>query len=735
MTVQWILVFILCSIASVSSYGNQNVNTTEIKKIHLIFMNHLDVGYDGLGGKERGLVNNVLNKYFQVYFPRAIKLSETLIGLGYRERFIYTTHPWLVQMYVNCPPNLNLSGILLQCPSAKDLQNFYGAVARGDITWHAGPMNMQYEMMDRSLIEFSLQLSDDLDEMFKIQRKYKTVSQRDVPGMSKALLPIFASKGIVAITVGVNPMSAPPGVPDIFNWQYQNKSLIAMWHPGGYPQAPGTGPGKPGGMSKQDCVMFPGFPEVMCFAFRTDNSGPPVNISEILTNYEIARGQFPNAVVQASTFDEFVEAVQPIKSQLPVVTKEIGDTWIQGPGSDPRKIAEMRAYSRLRTQCIEQGPCSVIDKVFYNSSIIMTKLGEHTWGIDSLFDGVNWSNQNFNTQLKEKPINYKVSINSWTEQREFTYLSLETLGDHPLVEAVKKEFSMIKAQKPDLNGYVTASISDVQKCENGFKFQFDKDGCIISLVDPITGTDWASTSNRIGQFIYQTYNQSDFTSFESSYSFNGQPVGIGKFNMSENFNASSQDWPVVLKALYKAKDRSCDFLVNSGVMNSKATTTYGAPRDIWVQYSVDDVKSGVSVVVQWFDKPPTRLPEAIFFSFQPVPQSNDHHWFLHKLDQLIDPLDVVINGSQRHHAIDKGVVYVNKEMKGMEINSVDAAIATVLTSSGSLSTLPLPLTPLKDVTGMSFNLFNNVWDVNWIFWYPYLTEDKDQKFRFNIQFA
>lgn len=33
---------------------------------------------------------------------------------GYVETFKYTTHPWLVKLYLDCPENLTLSGVTLQ---------------------------------------------------------------------------------------------------------------------------------------------------------------------------------------------------------------------------------------------------------------------------------------------------------------------------------------------------------------------------------------------------------------------------------------------------------------------------------------------------------------------------------------------------------------------------------------------------------------------------------------------
>jgi hypothetical protein len=78
-------------------------------------------------------------------------------------------------------------------------------------------------------------------------------------------------------------------------------------------------------------------------------------LQEVLSNYEILREQFPGAKLKASKFEDFVEAVQPIRSQLPVVTKEIGDTWIQGIASDPKKMAMYRSFSQALEECSTAG--------------------------------------------------------------------------------------------------------------------------------------------------------------------------------------------------------------------------------------------------------------------------------------------------------------------------------------------------------------------------------------------
>ena len=80
----------------------------------------------------------------------------------------------------------------LQCPSQSQVKKFIKAVKNGDITWHAGPMNMQMESLDQSLLEFGIRLGDDLDKSFNITRKFKTLSQRDVPGSLLVAVLVFA---------------------------------------------------------------------------------------------------------------------------------------------------------------------------------------------------------------------------------------------------------------------------------------------------------------------------------------------------------------------------------------------------------------------------------------------------------------------------------------------------------------------------------------------------------------
>lgn len=711
------------------------IKCEDIKHVHLLFMNHLDVGYDGLLPEELGFVNNVINKYFVEYFPRSINTSATLRELGYYEKQIYTTHPWLVRLYLHCPPNLVLSGIKLQCPNETEKAKFIAAARRGDITWHAGPMNMYMETMDPMMVGFGVQLSIDLDKELGIKRKYRTLSQRDVPAMTQAVLPILTDLGIEAVSVGVNTVTAPPAVPPIFNWKFKNSSVIGIWHPGGYPDNPGPNPAKPYGLSRRDCATFPGFDHALCFAFRTDNSGPPMDYEEVLGYYEIARSQFPGADVQSSSLEAFVEALMPYKSKLPVITKEFGDTWIQGSASDPRKVAEMRAVFRARTKCLQsESGCSLSDPRFYNASVFFLKHGEHTWGLSSVFDSHHWSNDAFYPIMSNLSYGFVNGTLSWQEQRNFTNLGLEALGNHTLATEIVHQLGLIQAKKPNMSGFDNVgSPSEIQKCSNGFEFQFDSKGSLIHLKDPASQNVWADNTHPLGAFVYQTLNQTDFDFFNRNYPYSPRfQLGIGKPNISKA-NATSGYWDVSMQDLFKSKE-GCSFILHLQMSDPTSMSNYGAPAVIYVKYTgnvVSKQMSSIDVELQWFQKPPTRMPESIYFMFRPI--SNPKlSWKLHKVGQFIDPLNVILNGSQILHAIDKGVYYTDSRNQGLSIESPDVAVVNVLTPGSRPSVIPVPLKPIKAVDGMAFNLFNNVWDVNFIFWYPFEKRDVNQKFRFKL---
>ena len=107
---------------------------------------------------EGGLAIDVINAYFTQFFPRAINTSATLAAQGIKyvyveliqyiainnyflqTRYVYTTHPWLIDLYLRCPAPGTFPGTLA-CPDASQLSAFKDAIKKGWISWHAAPFN------------------------------------------------------------------------------------------------------------------------------------------------------------------------------------------------------------------------------------------------------------------------------------------------------------------------------------------------------------------------------------------------------------------------------------------------------------------------------------------------------------------------------------------------------------------------------------------------------------------
>ena len=145
----------------------------------------------------------------------------------------------------------------------------------------------------------------------------------------------------------------------------------------------------------------------MAYLWRNDNEGPPESSGEVLANKKQLELQFPGAKVVSSTLDEVVEAIKSSFHLLPVVTRDLADSWSWGVSSDPVKQMQMRAIGRVRSSCgamnkgsgqddILSGYCSSSDLAFANFSRLAIKNLEHTWGLSVGNYGnesdLHWSN-------------------------------------------------------------------------------------------------------------------------------------------------------------------------------------------------------------------------------------------------------------------------------------------------------------------------------------------------------
>jgi len=695
----------------------QNIST-----IYLVSSCHLDVGFADSAA-------NIVNRYFDVFFPHAILIAKTLREDGGIERLVFTTHSYLVSLYLDCPPNMGL-----HCPSDEALSNFKDAVSRGDITWHAFPFNSEPEYLQKPLmVEVGFNMTHRLDDMFGRPHTI-TMSQRDVPGMTSSIIPLMVNAGIKAVTVGVNAASMPPDVPTVFQWQHNvtNTRILAMWHPGGY--------GGSKGVTLDSMVVVPGMPQALAFSIRGDNTGPP-SIFEVIKNYETLKEWFPNANIVASGYDPFTLELMQYQSKLPVVSGEIGDTWIYGTASDPWKTQQF--YSILNTweQAVKSSPALYLDDArIHNFSRLLIKNGEHTWGKDVktyLNDWVNWDNKVFYDHLKTSP--YQNMTASWIEQRSWGIAyALEALRDHPLLKDIQLELDTLL-----FDGHVSTSGYSLETnpstiftlpVDGGtISIQFDvASGNIVMYTDSrVSSESMASRGHPLAQIVYQTFNNNSYRAFLLEYLYSNTSYAdrdLGKHDMNVS---TIQILSPSIKSLWSSLNKTSmeyQFLVQLMFNSSTVVTDYGAPSSMWLEVTFSN-DTQLNITLYIVNKTATRLPESLSLYFDP-PVKEGSRMFVTKLGSLVDVESVIHNGSQHLHSSQTVSYSSPSNTQQMTFESLDTSVVCV----GYPNPFPTPpSSPVQD-DGFSFNIFNNIWGTNYIMWYPYKEEDKSSKYRFTLKY-
>jgi hypothetical protein len=152
-----------------------------------------------------------------------------------------------------------------------------------------------------------------------------------------------------------------------------------------------------------------------------------------------------------------------------------------------------------------------------------------------------------------------------------------------------------------------------------------------------------------------------------------------------------------------------------------SVSRYGCPRDFWLRYDFDQTNN-FRIELQWFHKTPSRLPEALWFSFIPL-TFLEGDWTIEKLGQEVAARDVVPSGNRHLHASGRNVRYSGRG-RTFEITSLDAP----LVAPGKPSLLDFNNEQPVHQDGVHFNLLNNLWGTNFPMWF-----EEDCRFRFDIK--
>lgn len=201
------------------------------------------------------------------------------------------------------------------------------------------------------------------------------------------------------------------------------------------------------------------------------------------------------------------------------------------------------------------------------------------------------------------------------------------------------------------------------------------------------------------------------------------------------YTANATSHSPTLTALYtKATGAATHILAHLTFPDTQLSTLFGAPRDVWVNVSADE--AGVGWTVEWYNKTATRLPESLWFIFNPdpAPVGGVWDWRIMKAGWPVDPTVVVTNASRHLHSVDPVRCYLTLN-NTTRLWSFDAAL--VAPGGPSLTDFTnAPVGPPLRAKGVALNLMNNLYDTNYIMWFPYDTTPAaaNSRFRFKLTF-
>lgn len=672
------------------------MNRDNIKKVHVIYKTHLDIGFTDMG-------QTVLDKYVNEHIPHAIRLALEL-NREDNKKFIWTVGSFLIDYY-------------MKHAKQEEAELLEEAIEKGYICWHGIAVTTHTELMDRDLFEYSLSLNKRLNERFHKQ----TIASKmtDVPGHTRAVIEPLNKAGIRYLHIGVNASSMVPHVPKVFVWKQGEYEIIVQ-----YASAYG------------DTLFMEGLDEVLEFAHTGDNLGPQ-SAEAVEEEFKRIQALYPNARVEASTLDEFAKVLLKVKESLPVIEEEIGDTWIHGIASDPWKVSRYKELLRLKGEWLEKG---LLDKNSEAYECLMTNLmliPEHTWGLDFkkyLADFKNWTKEDFSKARREDSTtldfltnrnasmravldtdikNYRQGVftgsysqyeSSHEEQRGYLYKALEKLPNELKSQAVKAMDRLIPAME-EYKGNRVSLGSTIHI--NGWKVKIDGTGAITGLEES-NGHRWVK-DGQIGKLQYEIFDVKNCIHNYYRYNRNfSETMCWSEGDFSKPGLESAEDLEQTCYDFYVKEAFCADsrLVITLGACE-EASEKYGSPRTAQLTYVFEPHK--IRLRLSWFAKDANKIPEAVWLKFQ-LNLENPNRIMMEKLGHKISPLDVTEGGNRKQHCTES-ISYHGADGQFV-LRSLHAPLASI--GGRNLYEMDHKVNPMEN--GIYFNLFNNRWGTNFKMW-------------------
>lgn len=647
---RFLLLLFVVSISFCRMDAQESEVNTSVEKVYVVFKTHLDVGFTELPSV-------VAENYVSNFIPKALDVSEKLYAEGAEEKYVWTTGSWLIWKY-------------LQTATPQAVKRLEAAIKRGDIVWNAVPYTVESESMNLDLFETCLSLSRKLDERYG--KKTIAAKMTDVPGHTRSIVSPMSRAGIRFLHVGVNSACPVPGVPDFCRWRDVDGSELILAYQKNY------------GLES----TLPGEKAVISVNFTGDNHGPH-SYEKVKEIYAGLHKRYPNARMIASSFNEIAEELEAVRNQLPVVTSEIGDTWIYGYGSDPIRMAKFRALSALYADWLREGKMDKDSDSALNFALELGLIGEHTQGLDVKMHLRNWDKYDMDVflQARSTPPFQKME-QAWEELNQYLYTAIGYLPETLQAEALAK---MKEVEAPFVPQF-TAKAKDVQLAP--WDCALLKGGAL-----------------KLRGLSYQMLDHGYYARFLDNYLRNRYGWALedlGKIGLDKSKAVDVSLSAQAVKQEVRKEKQGVRTITELAFPCQAGVDSRVYPEKMYVDVLEHKRGEKAEIALTILNKPAVRLPEAYWLSFD---ADDICSIVAEKMGERVDLFDVVEMGNRQQHGIDR---YVDLVTTGGTFRVWSEA--AFLVNIGEAKGLNYGLDYPDKQGGIHFNLSNNLWGTNFRMW-------------------
>ena len=643
------LILLLLVVGGLCQLVAQEVNTS-VDKVYVVFKTHLDVGFTDLSSV-------VTQRYITEFIPKALDVSEKLRAENASEKYVWTTGAWLIWKY-------------LHTASPEEVKRLEAAIGRGDIVWNSVPYTVESESMNLDLFETSLLLSHKLDE--KYGKKTIAAKMTDVPGHTRSIVSPMSRAGIRFLHIGVNPACPIPNVPEFCRWRDTDGSELILVYQQDYGSE----------------NILPGGKAVISINFTGDNHGPH-SYEKVKEIYADLHKRYPNARLVACSFNEIAEELIAMQDQLPVVTSEIGDTWIYGYGSAPIRMAKFRALSELYSQWLREKKIDKNSDAALDFVLELGLIAEHTQGVDVKTHLHNWDKYDMDLFLPARATApFRKAEASWKELDDYIYNAIQYLPQHLQAEALAK---MKEIDQPVVPVFTEKAQS-------------------------VSSTPWQAAVLKKGALkleglSYQMYDAADYKQYLDNYlraHYGWALADIGKPGLDKSKAVSVSLSAQTIKQEVRKEKKGIRTVSELVFQNEGKVDQRVLPEKMYIDVLdyKNEKKAEVTLTIK--GKPAVRLPEAYWLSFT---TDDILSIVAEKVGGRVDLLDVVEKGNRQQHGIDRYVDLITSNGT-IRIWSETAFLVNVGEARGINYSLEYP----DKKGGIHFNLSNNLWNTNFRMW-------------------